>query len=47
MIRDYYAVEKEYNAIEGKDAREAYVKERKRIVLEIENVCFLTLQTLS
>jgi len=38
MIRDYYAVEQEYKAIEGKEAREAYIKEREKIVQEIENV---------
>jgi hypothetical protein len=39
MIRDYYAVKEEYEVIKGKEAREAYVKERKKFVEEIEMVC--------
>jgi hypothetical protein len=39
MIKDYYAVEKEYLGIKGKEAREAYVFERKKFVQEIEKVC--------
>jgi hypothetical protein len=38
MIRDYRAVEKEYNAIIGKEANEEYVMERKKLVKEIESV---------
>ena len=39
MIKDYYAVREEYEAIKGKEAREAYVKDRKKIVQDIEKVC--------
>ena len=38
LLRDYDAVAKEFNAITGRDARRAYVEDRKNIVKEIEEV---------
>ena len=38
MKRDHHAVEREYNGYKGKEARTAYIAERRQIVKEIHDV---------